>query len=223
MIVALAGFFIVKPALLKYRQMKAADPSLVFDLKFAQNHIFDASPYRIGVECIHSCPKIEEENQQPYLSFNSQQWLDLGNPEVLNFRGPFTVVIRFRYLKATSYEPIFVAPQSYSFERYAKGGALALWQNDQLPRAFTKPIPLARWSNIAVVSDSKGLTLYLDGKLDSSSRLSYEFSPVLKSILIGHNPASEDSGRFFVGNLSILRVWQRALTPEEVLKQHNEQ
>ena len=79
--------------------------------------------------------------------------------------------------------------------------------------------PCDKWYNLTLVADKQGISSYVDGVLQQSYPLPYE--PVIKdgvtSIGVRQNKVC-----WFKGAIYKLRVTDKALKPEDFLKDHNE-
>lgn len=76
------------------------------------------------------------------------------------------------------------------------------------------------WHHIAAVYDetAKSVTLYLDGVLDGASDFETDGQPTTNAqdVFIGRRHYTS-LPNFFIGKIDEVRIWDRALTPEEIL------
>ena len=70
-----------------------------------------------------------------------------------------------------------------------------------------------QWQHVAVTYDGSNVHFYLDGQLDSSSQASIAFGTNNEALILGADLAG---GSYFDGSLDDSRVYNRALTAEEV-------
>jgi hypothetical protein len=76
------------------------------------------------------------------------------------------------------------------------------------------PIPAGMWVHVAGVFDGNGLGVYINGALDSNSVTNgHALIPNALSLRMG---ADSGGGSNFVGNIDEPRVWNRALTADEI-------
>lgn len=79
-----------------------------------------------------------------------------------------------------------------------------------------------RWYHLVYVRDAQGgQRLFLNGKLDAKDSCFGRIQPNTE-INIGGHGSYRDGGRwFFSGKIDEVRIWKRALTPEEIQASHN--
>ena len=77
----------------------------------------------------------------------------------------------------------------------------------------TDPVPVERWSDVAVTYDGAALRLYVDGTEVSSRAVSGTIQTTRNPLWIGGN---QPYGEHFHGVIDEVRVYARALGPEEI-------
>lgn len=89
---------------------------------------------------------------------------------------------------------------------------------------FTSPSVLkeGEWTYVAAVAQrGKGVTLYANGKpvaekLNPADRIGNDEPLILGREQWGGDPAKSDTPGFYIGQMDEVKIWARALTPEEV-------
>ncbi len=76
-------------------------------------------------------------------------------------------------------------------------------------------LELGRWTQVAAIveSDLSQLSLFVDGQLKGVSTVTRGIFPGSPALTIGQWP---DGGRFLIGDVDDIAVWNRALVPGEV-------
>ena len=99
----------------------------------------------------------------------------------------------------------------------AKAWSISTWTapNDLIGSAAR----LNQWTHVVGVSDGTRLTLYVNGALDAGPFTMSANAPVAVSAEIGANP--DNVLNFFPGKLDDVRVYNRALTGDEVKRLYN--
>ncbi len=82
-------------------------------------------------------------------------------------------------------------------------------------------LPLDTWTQVVAVveSDKSELSLYIDGKLTGTSTVDKGILPGSPELTIGQWPYG---GRYLLGDVDDIAVWNRALVPEEVSNLHGQ-
>jgi sugar lactone lactonase YvrE len=94
------------------------------------------------------------------------------------------------------------------------------------------PLPVcdSTWHHIALTysssSSSKTLTAYIDGKSISSTNITYDISSPSSSSTLrigsnGNTSINKASGEYFTGSISDIRIFNRALSPNEIFPLKN--
>ena len=85
-------------------------------------------------------------------------------------------------------------------------------------------IPKSEWAHIVVVSDGKEMAVYINGLLDSKTKAPPDIRQVNFPIYIGAWRAKErdgsEWGTFFKGAIDELKIYNRALSGEEILRDY---
>ena len=85
--------------------------------------------------------------------------------------------------------------------------------NEQLIKG-TIPVNDGKWHHVAGVYDGKKMYLYVDGRLDGSAATTANIPTSTDPVYIGEN--SQAKGRFWNGLIDDVRIYDRALTAEEI-------
>jgi hypothetical protein len=80
----------------------------------------------------------------------------------------------------------------------------------------TSMIPLATWKHIAVALDGQTASIYIDGTLESTSAITLKLSDLgtTASNWLGRSQYAQDP--YFKGTLDDFRIYDRALTAEQI-------
>ena len=153
---------------------------------------------------------VEELNDSYHFNFTgTNQYLDLSDHNDLT--GSFTIS---SWINSNTNNSTIVSKGGTSgYELLINGsGHLEMnWQNSVTQSiTSTNPVPLNIWHHIAVIYDGTTARIYIDGVADGSANIS--FSPVNNSdaFLIGASGSAPSN--FFSGEMDELRIWNRALT-----------
>ncbi|NIP40931.1 MAG: DUF1565 domain-containing protein [Candidatus Aenigmarchaeota archaeon] len=106
--------------------------------------------------------------------------------------------------------------------RFLINTARAIWFGDRGNTnsvKTTRLVPLNEWTHITVVGSSSGLRIYINGELDASNSVPYGGPNTDNTLEIGAEPAF--SG-YFNGTIDEVRIYDRALTPGEIMDNYNE-
>jgi hypothetical protein len=71
-----------------------------------------------------------------------------------------------------------------------------------------------RWHHIAAVYDGTSVIIYVDGREDAQKPASGQIAETEQALCIGEN--AEKPGRFLKGLVDDVRIYNRALRPEEI-------
>ncbi len=159
------------------------------------------------------------------LSFDGvEQLLDLGNPETLNVSGNVTLSAWIRPLALDGYRNI--VGHGY---RWAPNRELALrifdedfeftaWDGvDHMASAPVPPGDVDNWHHLAGVYDGENYRLYRDGELVVVHPDDYVPAQVDAPWGIGARTATmPPEGRYFSGLIDEVRIYDRALSDDEV-------
>ena len=168
--------------------------------------------------------------QEEPASLDGASEVDLGDQADFDFFEPFSLAARIRPEAAdggviSRYEPAVSARGSRGYGLFVSGGKLhvrieAADIDDRMRVESVEPVPLGRWSHVAVTYDgsrlAKGIRLFLNGEeqevrvlLDRSNNNTTSNAP----LRLGHGPEPDDR---FRGEIAEARVFSRALPQEEV-------
>jgi hypothetical protein len=158
--------------------------------------------------------------------------VNCGNPAAFNFSGPFSISAWVK-TDGTRSDTYIVAKYDFDFgtftgspHSYGLGTAGAT-----IPYAFignesgfvdtlgfSSPISVGSWYALAVVYDGTFLNLYVNGNAVSSSFVG-QFPPFVNSVPLTIGGTSV--GQVFGGSIDDVRLYNGALSPEEILAQYN--
>jgi peptidoglycan hydrolase-like protein with peptidoglycan-binding domain len=149
------------------------------------------------------------------LSFDGSSSVTIPNSSSINISGPFTFSVWINSRNSTDSQ-IFLGKNAY--DKYVVinpnyGGYVTTLFGQQLD---TTPggVPLNTWTHLVFVGDTNSQKLYVNGVLASSdSSVGSSFSSSNSSLVLGRNVAG---GYPFTGMLDELRIFNRALTSQEV-------
>ncbi|NIO22624.1 MAG: hypothetical protein GTN38_01170, partial [Candidatus Aenigmarchaeota archaeon] len=83
----------------------------------------------------------------------------------------------------------------------------------------TSIVPINEWVHITVVGSSSGLRIYINGELDASNSVPYGALNTDNTLEIGAEPHFTE---YFNGTIEEVRIYDRALSSQEVLANYNE-
>jgi hypothetical protein len=83
---------------------------------------------------------------------------------------------------------------------------------------YTKEIPQGDWSHVTAVYDNRNMKIYLDGELEGTGRYFYDVDrgPPDKDLTIGARSAGSSIDNYFIGIIDDVRIYNKALSVEEV-------
>jgi hypothetical protein len=162
--------------------------------------------------------------------FDGSRFEELGDLAGFDFFDPFTLAARIKPQGATG--GIITRMQPSASARGNKGYGLYLLDgklhfriestdiDDRIRVETVDPVPLGQWRHVAMTYDGSrlaaGIRIYVDGKpqelrvlIDHSNNNTNSKEP----LRIGHGPGKDDR---FRGAIDDARVYDRALSPEEV-------
>jgi hypothetical protein len=161
------------------------------------------------------------------LTFNGQdQWVDMGNPGLLNAGGPVTVAAWVRPAKIDSRSNIvahgYRFNPNYDLALRIDAGEYVFTMWDDLNHQATSPIPptdIGTWVHLCGVFDGATYWLYRNGVLaDSTADLNAPQANVDTPWAIGARLPIPTSGsaNLFQGAIDDVRIYGRALHAEEI-------
>ena len=80
----------------------------------------------------------------------------------------------------------------------------------------TKAIPFDEFSHLVLTYDGTEMKIYINGELDATQASSAQGIDSITKVLIGAQLTSDSAAKFFDGSLDNVKLYNRALTPEEV-------
>jgi hypothetical protein len=165
------------------------------------------------------------------LAFNGQdQWIDLGNPAILNLGGPISMAAWVRTTNIDDYHGVvshgyrWDPNYNLSLRIFLKQYQFTYW--DSVDHMATVPVPaedLGAWVHLCGVFDGTSYRVYRNGALAGST--SSMTSPVAASSAIWAIGARApqppgDASDFLQGQIDDVRIYGRALSDAEVEALH---
>ncbi len=161
--------------------------------------------------------------QDPFsLSFNGQdQWIDIGNPRLLNVGGPISVAAWLRAAKIDARENIIAHGYrfgpSYDFALRVDTGSYVFTTWDSVNHEAVAAIPsgdVGTWVHLCGVFDGNTYQIYRNGALAASTAdTTAPQSNVDTNWVIG---ASAQQDNLMQGEIDDVRIYGRALSAAEV-------
>ncbi|GAA3622486.1 choice-of-anchor D domain-containing protein [Flavivirga jejuensis] len=155
-----------------------------------------------------------EEYQDTYhLSFNgTTRYIDLGDNNDLT--GNFTISA---WIKSNTNNRTIISKGSaagYEFSINSSGNLVMNFNSGTQTVTSTNSVPQNIWHHVAVIYNGTTTKIYIDGIEDGTANIST--SPVAnsESFLIGASGSSPSN--FFSGEMDELRIWNRALTVDQL-------
>ncbi|MFC1636580.1 C25 family cysteine peptidase, partial [Planctomycetota bacterium] len=148
----------------------------------------------------------------------SGDYVDCGNGSTLNITEEITVACSFKVDEFDKMWQTIIAKgdDSYRISRLSEGDelhwcgeGLTVWRIDG-----TSNVNDEQWHHVAGVYDGAMMYLYVDGILDRSLHSSGQINTSTYNLFIGEN--SENTSRYFDGLIDDVRIYNTALTGEEV-------
>ena len=106
--------------------------------------------------------------------------------------------------------------------RLGFGGGHLNWQIPKTPWSHglqsPQPVEVGRWHHVAATYDNETMRLYLDGKEVATLERGGPVNPSGAQLCLGSYAPSHPRA-FFQGALDEVRIWDRALSAEEIAKQ----
>lgn len=152
----------------------------------------------------------------------SSDFINLGNASVLNITGDLSIEA---WVKVDSYASglavVTWANGSYTLFPYhvAINTTGTLRFNSSTTGLFdsTGIVPLGVWSHIAITTEGKLLSFYINGELDTTHQL----PSATRSAGDGYLSLSRASTQYFDGSIDEVRISDKARTKEEILQSYN--
>lgn len=80
----------------------------------------------------------------------------------------------------------------------------------------TRPLPAGRWVHVAAVYDGRTIQLFMDGEPAGTAERSGPINPTTGPLVLGN--FSTGHAAHFIGLVDEIRLWSRALPPEEIIR-----
>src|SRR4029077_2219315 len=159
--------------------------------------------------------------------FDGKRYVDVGNVGNFGFYDSFTLSASINPAigSGTIVSHANDEAEGKGFGLVLKNGHLSAslvqrWLDDGVRIESEEPVPLNRWSHVSLTYDgsrlASGVRLYLDGRLlHTKANLDYMNQPfdAKQPLRIGGGLGPENR---FRGQIAEVRMYRRALTPEEV-------
>ncbi len=165
----------------------------------------------------------------PYsLSFNGQdQWIEVGNPPLLNIGGPLTIAAWVRPLALDDYRNIVAHGYRWdpnfdlALRIYSGSYQFTYWNSvDHAAIASVPPSDLGTWVHLCGVFDGSAYYLYRNGAMAASiSDSTIPPANIDASWAIGARapqPSGSTDYRYLQGQIDDVRIYGRALSGAEV-------
>jgi hypothetical protein len=152
---------------------------------------------------------------RPSMTFTgSAQYVTLGNPSALNITAPpMTLCAWIRRSDASNNPRDILGHGNQGYVWYLANGKLVLGKQNVSGSAIgTRVIADNAWHHVVTVYSGSVVYHYVDGVLDSSPSFSKTFSNG-NNLYLG---ADSTQGEYFVGNINDVRIYNRALTADEI-------
>ncbi|MCX6760062.1 MAG: LamG domain-containing protein, partial [Candidatus Nealsonbacteria bacterium] len=159
---------------------------------------------------------------QGYSFDGENDYIDVGGTN-FNPQGPLTVSVwaKPNLWCGLGYNPLVTKGGSFSLERvppagmgfYIKDGTS--WKNAK----SAADIPLDSWTHVVGVYDGSNISIYINGVKSGASTPSGNPVSDISNILIGHNSAGTDCGRYWKGSIDEVKIWNYALTSSDILNE----
>jgi hypothetical protein len=167
------------------------------------------------------------------LNFNGVQWgnnyINAGNPSCLNLSstGTLEAWIYHKIYGSANYD-VFIGKDDWPSDRngynfmiksdYKLGGQIANATNENYISGNTV-IQNYTWYHVAFVWNSTHMILYVNGKVDNTAPQTLIPKSDVYDLWIGGSPSWGAS--FFNGTIDEVKIWNRALSPEEINASYN--
>ncbi|MEX1382901.1 choice-of-anchor D domain-containing protein, partial [Lutibacter sp.] len=108
----------------------------------------------------------------------------------------------------------------YDFKITSTGKVELSWKNGTIRTIFSNTtIPINVWHQVAVIYNGTEAKLYIDGVLDKTTPLGPPINPTSNSesfIIAAADGEEANTSAFFEGNIDEVRVWNKALSEDEL-------
>jgi hypothetical protein len=162
-----------------------------------------------------------------YITFDgSNDYIDCGNSSSLTITDNITVSIWVRRTSYNSNIAMLIRRNSYDSYAFQLGSSSPTirWKINTGPSTWaqtgTTALNLNEWANIVGTYDKSTMRLYKNGvqmqTLSETASINY---PVSDNLIIGRDDPV--SGRYFIGNIAQVQIYNRALTASEIQQNFN--
>ena len=155
------------------------------------------------------------------LRFNKPtgQYVEIPKAPELELADSLTAMVWVNVNSAAGRQEIFCYGDSYVIHIDAGVFKAYIQQGGAFPRAPGKtPVEIDKWHFLAATYDSKDLKLYVDGKLDGSSRLPGGIGFLELPLRFSNNPAAPGESWGVNGIVDEVEMWDKPMTADEILK-----
>lgn len=164
-----------------------------------------------------------KRGDQPALDFDGDDWIDLENPEALNFTGTITIAAWIRPDATDSYRNILAhgfdseASREVVLRIHDAQYEVGSWTGeDEIVSGGDAQADLNTWVHLAGTCDGAHWRLYRNGEELASLEKSQGSVEVAKDWAIG--AMENGTGRHFDGGIDEVLIYNRALSADDVLQ-----
>ena len=213
--------FILVLALVMTSVSKGADPTLVGWWKFDEGSGTTAhdSSGNGNDGTLQGNPQWVAGKIGGALEFDGNgDYVDCGDSLAFNINTNITVAcwIKVRQLDKSWQAIVAQGDDSWRVHRSSSSNNIAWGTNGLSPKDITGSVNVndGQWHHVAGVYDGAQKHLYVDGNLDASSNSTGKINNSSYNVNIGEN--AQATGRYWDGLIDDVRVYNRALTQEEI-------
>jgi tetratricopeptide (TPR) repeat protein len=144
--------------------------------------------------------------------------LDCDDDPIFNFNKAITIACWIKYTTYSDGIQTAVSRQGRNWMLGREGRRLILYCNDTRPteRIYgSSDVPNGKWHHIAGVYDGSQMYLYLDGRVDASTRTSGEIELNGGDVWLGPDPERVAS-HTWRGSIDDVAIFSRPLSPDEI-------
>ena len=153
----------------------------------------------------------------------SDDYVNCGNSNSLKITGSLTINTFFKAnLLNIDYQPIVaMGDDSYRFQRHFNTNYLAFGSRNigLTDLVSNSTISTGVWYNATAVYNGSQMLIYINGILNASGNASGNLPVSNYNLWVGGN--SQAPSRIWNGNISIVQIYNRALSASEVLQNYN--
>ena len=161
------------------------------------------------------------------LDFDStNDYVSVADDPIFNLSGNFTFSAWVKTTKSSS-ESIFTKHEATTFDSYyfainpdaITNGRFSLWDGtDWQNSSGNATVTDGNWHMITVVYDGSGFSFYKDGNFDVTRTTTTNYTDTATALEIGRR---SDSGWYFDGQLDDVKVWNYALTAQQIKSEYS--